>query len=203
MRFALLLCVALFPWQFSMGQKAALHAPTQRPPYELALANLSDPLKLATLGERQANPRLKKILYWLDEARRAGVPPEKAVEGMLITNGYTSDHGKLIKSSLLRNLSIADASGFFSGANRDLLRRGKAPLYGSGEEAHVDHIIPLRLAPEIGNNLANLQLTPASTNLRKGARIDGRQLPLAWDLHKAGVLKRETFLRIQTESERP
>lgn len=38
-----------------------------------ALASLSDPVKLATLkGERPANTRVRKIVYWLESARING-----------------------------------------------------------------------------------------------------------------------------------
>ena len=40
-----------------------------------AIAAQSDPAKLATLGERAANPRLKRILYYLAQARRGGTDP--------------------------------------------------------------------------------------------------------------------------------
>ena len=37
------------------------------------IAPLIDPVKVATLkSERAANPRLYKVLYWLETARRAG-----------------------------------------------------------------------------------------------------------------------------------
>ena len=44
-----------------------------------ALVALCDPAKIATLqSERGANPRIRKIAYWLEVARLNGQPPQKA-----------------------------------------------------------------------------------------------------------------------------
>lgn len=40
-----------------------------------AIAAQSDPAKLATLGRRKANPRLKRIVFYLAQARDAGANP--------------------------------------------------------------------------------------------------------------------------------
>ena len=43
----------------------------------VAIASLTDPAKLATLkGERAANPRLQKCVYWLAYAEEQGQKPE-------------------------------------------------------------------------------------------------------------------------------
>ena len=46
-----------------------------------AIASLTDPAKLATLkGERVANPRLQKCVYWLAYAEEQGEKPEVVLE---------------------------------------------------------------------------------------------------------------------------
>ena len=41
-----------------------------------ALVSLCDPAKIATIrAERGANPRVRKICYWLEMARKAGREP--------------------------------------------------------------------------------------------------------------------------------
>jgi hypothetical protein len=42
-------------------------------PYRTALVSLCDPAKIATLtSDRAANPRVRKITYWLEVARLSG-----------------------------------------------------------------------------------------------------------------------------------
>src|SRR6476619_1437394 len=78
-------------WQFSPAQPI------------LAVAQLSDPARLATLGERGANPRLNKIVYWLHAASRTGMPPGAAVQLAQIINWTHQPRAALVKESLLRN----------------------------------------------------------------------------------------------------
>lgn len=175
--------------------------PGQRQDYQVALVSLADPAKLATLGDRGANPRLKKIVYWLDYARKEGRDPGQVIDGMLRETAYPPAHAALIKTNLMRNIKIGDELGFFTPENAELLRRGAAPrvLTGpyAGDIAHVDHIIPFSIAPEIGNDLANLELMPSTLNLRKSAKIGERQKSLATGLKKAGVIDYKVLQRIQ------
>ena len=77
-----------------------------------AIAAQSDPAKLATLGQRQANPRLKRILYWLAEARAAGEDPGDIIDRAQQRNGGAgTPRALLVKASLLRNLKICEALG--------------------------------------------------------------------------------------------
>src|SRR5436190_2025762 len=43
------------------------------------IVSLIDPAKLATLGERGANPRVQKAVYWLATARKAGEQPSNVL----------------------------------------------------------------------------------------------------------------------------
>jgi hypothetical protein len=177
------------------------YLPSHRQDYQVALISLSDPAKLFTLGDRGANPRLKKIVYWLDYARKAGRDPSQVIDEILQANNYSAAHAALIKTNLIRNLKIGDELGFFSPENTELLRRGNAPKVMTGpyrgDVAHVDHIIPFSVAPEIGNDLANLELMPSALNLRKSAKIGERQRALARGLKAAGVIDAKTLARIQ------
>jgi len=168
--------------------------------YQTALLSLCDPAKLATLGDRGANPRLKKIVYWLDYARKAGRDPSQLVDEILKSSGYRPGHSALIKTNLLRNIKIGDELGFFIPANLERLRRGNAPIVMigpyAGDTAEVDHIIPFSVAPQIGNDLANLELLPKTLNRRKSAKIGLRQKALARDLHEAGVIDEGLLARI-------
>ena len=49
----------------------------------------------------------------------------------------------------------------------------------AGEPAEVDHIIPIAVAPELGREIANLEILPRTLNRRKGATMGARQRDLA------------------------
>src|ERR1051326_6748890 len=71
------------------------------------IASLIDPVKLATLGERGANPRVQKAVYWLVMARKEGETPAAVLDRAVSIAGYTNAAvAKLTKDALLRNLDI-------------------------------------------------------------------------------------------------
>lgn len=181
-------------WQFGPGQ--AIHS----------VASLSDPAKLRTLGKRGANSRLNKIVYWLDHAQRRCLSPENTIRFAQIWNGTKDPQALLVKASLLRNLKIATELGLLTPDNLTRLRHGNSGLITrdrySGELAEVDHIIPVSVAPEIGNELANLEMLPMTLNRRKSDKVGQRQLALAQKLFDAGLLSKESWIRVQSKAER-
>src|SRR5688572_15601961 len=100
---AILALIAFAVWQFTPLQAV------------VALANLSDPAKLATLGERGANSRLNKIVFWLDAARQRGVSAETAVGWAQTISGSGEPRASLVKDQLVRNLKIAEELGLLTG----------------------------------------------------------------------------------------
>ena len=171
-----------------------------------AIATLSDPAKLATLRERGANPRLNKILYWLDQVRGRGLSVETSATIAQLWNRTGEPRAALVRSSLSRNLKIGDELGLFTPENRDHLRRGHAAIVTRGpyrgEPVEIDHIVPVSLAPEVGNELANLELLPETLNRRKSNRVGPRQLAHAEALRSAGLLTAESYARVQARSSR-
>ena len=169
-----------------------------------AVANLSDPKKLATLGERAANPRLNKIVYWLHEAQGRGMPAGAAISLTQWINWTREPRASLVKESLLRNLKIADGLGLFTGENQTRLRQGQAGVITKGpyadSHAEVDHIVPYSLAPEAGNELANLELMPQELNRRKSNRVGERQLAQARKLFDAELITRESLDRVKARA---
>ena len=167
-----------------------------------AVAAQSDPAKLATLGRRQANPRLKRILYYLAEARAAGADPGEVIDQAQKQNGSAgTPRAPLVKTSLLRNLKICDGLGMVTPENLAKLKRGNAPtvMRGpyAGQIAEVDHIVPLAEAGQIGNELANLELLPAVLNRAKSDKVGERQLALAKKFRDAGLLSDAEFADVQ------
>ena len=166
-----------------------------------SVRELSNPAKLATLGKRGANPRLNKIVYWLWEARERGMSPEAAARVAQTLNGVIGERARLVEESLVRNVRIADDLGLYTRENRERLRRGGAAIVSTGphtgQQAEVDHIVPVSLAPEIGNELANLELLPERLNQQKSDRVGERELGHAEALHRAGLLSNESLARVR------
>ncbi|HEY1172107.1 MAG TPA: hypothetical protein VGH19_12105 [Verrucomicrobiae bacterium] len=167
-----------------------------------AIANLSDPAKLATLGERGANPRLNKIVFWMHEAFDRGGSPEGAVEWAQRLNGEGGMRAELVRDALMRNWKIARQLGLLTPENLEKLKRGNAAevTYGAyvGEAVEIDHIVPFSIAPEVGNELANLEMLPRSVNRSKSDKVTDRQLDHAEKLQAAGLLSDETMEKMRT-----
>lgn len=170
----------------------------------VAVANLSDPAKLRTLGERGANSRLNKVVYWLHQAERQGMPSSRAITCAQFLNGTTEPRASLVKESLGRNLKIADELGLFTQENLDRLRHGKAAVITKGpyvkSSVEIDHIVPYSLAKEVGNELANLEMMPEPLNRKKSNRVGERQLAHAERLYAAGLLSKESFDRVRAQA---
>ena len=146
-----------------------------------ALASLIDPAKLVTLsGDRAANPRLLKCVYWLDDARSRGLEPETVIgEAQALNRSAQQLRAPLVEAALLRNLDIAGKLGCLTSENLDRMRHGRSPVISrgpySGEPAEVDHIVPLAVEPALDREIANLELLPRTLNRRKGASMGARQ----------------------------
>ena len=167
-----------------------------------AIAAQSDPSKLATLGTRAANPRLKRIMYYLYQARVGGADPATVIDQAQQHNGSAgTPRAALVKASLLRNLKICDGLGLFTPGNLQGLRTGQAPTVTrgpyAGQVAEVDHIVPLSLAPEVGNELANLEMLPADLNRSKSNKVGERQLALAKKFKDAALISEATLANVQ------
>ena len=153
----------------------------------VAVAAQSAPAKLATLGRRQANPRRKRILYYLAEARAAGADPAAVADQAQQRNGSAgTPRAPLVKASLLRNLKICDGLGMITPENLAKLRRGNAPTVMRGP-----------YAGQIGNELANLELLPAALNRAKSDKVGERQLALAKQFCAAGLLSPAELAEVQ------
>lgn len=163
-------------------------------PADTALVSLCDPAKIATLdGDRAANPRIRKIAYWLEIARREGRDPKAEMDAVMVAVGWGGTmKGELTAAAMVRNRTIAERLGCLDADGMERLRRGASPsvMRGpyAGEKLTVDHIIPRAVTPSLDLVLANLELIPHSLNIRKGAKIGQRQIDLANKLHSASLL---------------
>ena len=77
------------------------------------VASLIDPAKLDILtGKRAATPRLQKVCYWLETARKAGHDPGAIIEEEHEANGVEDTIREQVqREALLRNLTILDVWG--------------------------------------------------------------------------------------------
>ncbi len=157
------------------------------------IASLIDPAKLTTLKTRGAIPRIHKIVYQLELARREnrniGRIIDEAMDSVSITSKSVR---KLTKDSLIRNHSIATQLGCLNEAGMTEMRQGKAPTIGRGpyvgDELSVDHVIPLNVTPELDNVIANLELMPKRMNSAKQDKVGARQKDVAARFYEADLL---------------
>ena len=159
-----------------------------------ALVNLCDPAKIATISaERGANPRVRKICYWLEMARRDGRDPANEMREVMAAVGWSgTGRGDLTASAMTRNRVVAEKLGCLDEAGMADLRRGRAAIIRNGpyagDKLSVDHILPRAVCPELDTTLANLELMPMRMNSSKSDSIGERQLDMARKFHAAGLL---------------
>jgi hypothetical protein len=159
-----------------------------------ALVNLCDPAKIATLtSDRGANPRVRKIAYWLEMARRDGRDPAVEMREVMVAVGWGGTaKGDLTAGAMVRNRIIAERLGCLDELGMADLRGGRAPIIRTGpytgDKLSVDHIIPRSVSLELDTTLANLELMPLAMNREKSASIGERQVDMAKKFHAAGLL---------------
>jgi len=166
-----------------------------------AIAAQTDPAKLATLkGERAANPRLQRCVYWLATAEAAGDKPEAVLDEAAKINGTAgTPYAGFVRWGLLENLKIAKELGLLTPEGMAELKRGKSATITkgqyAGQEAEADHTIPRAVCPELANQVMNLELMPASLNRAKSDKVTDRAGVFAKELYDAKLLSEEGWKR--------
>jgi len=184
----------------------ALNAVSSDTTPALAIANLTDPSKLATLkGERAANPRLQKCVYWLAYAEEQGEKPEAVLdESAKLNKTAGTPYAGFIRWGLLKNLKIAKELGLLTPEGMAELRRGKSATITrgqyAGQEAEADHTIPRAVCPELANQVMNLELMPAPLNRAKSDKVTERAKVFAKELHEANLLSEQGWIRAEKAS---
>ena len=162
--------------------------------YARKISSLIDPAKLATLGERQANPRVEKYVALLAEAKVGGLSPGRVTHRALTLVGMKGAAAKVTQEAMVRNVTIAERLGCLDEAGLEGMRNGHGATVGSGpykgQQVSVDHIIPRAVVPELDNVIANLELLPLRVNEKKQSKIGQRQRSLARKLNEAGLLSK-------------
>ena len=171
-----------------------------------SISALTDPVKLATLkGDRAANPRLQKCVYWLAYAEQQGEKPEAVLdESAKLNNTVGTPYDGFIRWGLLENLKIAKELGLLTLEGMAELRRGNSATITkgqyAGQEAEADHVIPRTVCPELQNQVMNLELLPASLNRAKSDKVTGRAKVFAKELYEAGLLSEKSLSNIEATS---
>jgi hypothetical protein len=100
----------------------------------VAIASLTDSAKLATLkGERAANPRLQKCVYWLAYAEWQGQKPEAVLdESAMLNKTAGTPYAGFVRWGLLENLKIAKELGLLTPEGMAEMRRGKSATITKG-----------------------------------------------------------------------
>ena len=165
----------------------------------VAIASLTDPTKLATLkGERAANPRLQKCVYWLAYAEQDRANPEAVLdESAKLNKTSGTPYSGFLRWGLLDNLRIAKELGLLTPEGVAELRRGKSATITKGQyvgqKAEADHVIPRAICPELQNQVMNLELLPASLNRAKSDKVTERASLFAKELYDAKLLSEQGY----------
>jgi hypothetical protein len=173
----------------------------------VAIAAQTDPAKLATLkGERAANPRMQRCVYWLATAEAGGEKPEAVLDEAAKLNGTAgTPYAGFIQWGMIENLRLAKELGILTPEGMAELRRGKSATITKGEyagqEAEADHVIPLAVCPELENQVFNLELLPAKLNRAKSDKITARAEIFARELYDAGLISEDRFKKINALKE--
>ncbi len=158
------------------------------------IAPLIDPVKVATLrGDRPANQRLYKILYWLETARRTGLDPAAVIaEAQQVANYAGTPSAIADKAAIVWSRSKLDQWGCFTEAGMEKLRRGGSPEITKGEHSGdsiaLDHVLPRAVVPELAARFYNLEAVPSRQNAAKSAKITTREVMLARRWHRDGLI---------------
>ena len=171
------------------------------------LAPLLDPVKVATLkGDRPANTRLYKVLYWLETARRAGGDVSEVLDAAQVTARYAGTPGASAdKIAISWNRKNLDDFGCFTPEGMAKLRKGGSPTITCGPHAGdtiaLDHVLPRSIVPELAARFFNLEAIDASANLTKSAKITAREVALARRWHREGLLSAEGLGVVEATAE--
>jgi hypothetical protein len=169
----------------------------------VAIAAQTDPVELAKLkGERAANPKLQKCVYWLAYAEQQGQKPEAVLgEAARLNKSEGTPYDAFVRWGLLENLKIAKDLGLLTPEGMAELRRGKAATITkgqyAGQEAEAGDVIPTSLCPELQNQVMNLELLPFSLYEAKSEKVTERATVFAKELHDAKLLSDTGFNALQ------
>ena len=120
----------------------------------------------------------------------------QAVAGKVDTPRAKAD-----RLAIVSNRARLDAFGCFTPEGMAELRKGGSPTITKGPDAGrgvaLDHVLPVKVAPELAAKLFNLQAISDRENLAKAAKIGRREIGLARDWHGAGLLSADGLAAVE------
>ena len=209
MRFVLilaLLTVSAGCRELSREQEAArrmIIAKSTKGPHVQALAHLIDWDRLDALtGQRAAVPAFLKACYHLEAARREGAHLDLLIGAVHEKNGVRhTKRARAQATTLTRNHYLLKSMGCLNEVGMANLKKGKAPMIVKGkrsrELASVDHILPFRIVPELGNRLYNLHILGEAPKQSKGDHISYADLASADHWLEDGLLSEEGLKAVE------
>lgn len=168
-----------------------------------AIAAQTDPAKLATLkGERAANPRMQRCVYWLATAEAGGQEPGAVLDAAAKLNGTAgTPYAGFLRWGMLENLRLAKELGILTPGGMEELRRGKSATItkgpNTGDQAEADHVIPRAVCPELENQVFNLELLAGKLNRAKSDKVGKRALQFGKELYDAKLLSEAGWAALQ------
>ncbi len=167
------------------------------------LAPLLDPAKVATLrGDRPANHRLYKALYWLETARVGGGNVGKVISIAQAVDGYSgTPAAKADKRAIISNRKKLQNLGCLTPVGMAKLRKGGSPTITKGPHVGsaiaLDHILPRSVVPELAARYFNLEAIDAPDNLAKSNKIGKRELKVARKWNREGLLSDQGLMAVE------
>ena len=135
---------------------------------------------------------VQKYVPQLADGKAVGLKPELVAGRAVTLAGMLGSSATLTAEAMVRNLAIAERLGCLNPEGLQAMHKGHAPKVRrgpyEGDSLSVDHIIPVKVVPELDKVIANLELMPLRMNEGKNAGVGERQLLLAEKLRQAGLL---------------
>jgi hypothetical protein len=180
------------PKGITMIEKGAFLLCTDLHVKALSLLIAPDNLAKSRDDQRTADV-INRCVYTLAFAEEQSANPETIIDLAIKSNGISeTPFGGFLKWVLLENLRLAREFGLTTPEAMAALRAGESAIITKGEytgQTAVAHtVIPKEFAPELENNIINLELGPSKQTAHKSGFIDKRQITFARELYQTKMI---------------
>lgn len=121
----------------------------------------------------------------------------------VVLAGLSQVLGQLTKEAILCNLKTVDDMECLDPQGVAAMRKGDAPFIRheshAGDRLKVHPIIPREYGAHLHNVMANLELLPATVIAAGGPKLGVRQLDLAHECYRAGLLTSRDLLLLEEQ----